>query len=200
MLPNIVNEIINSLREYMLYAKIGGSSCFKSINNKHDYDIIIVSKDNETKMKCMSLFRKNYDVLDLALNRHIDIHFISKDMEDLHLLQNPFYKYLLKDSLLTDYEVNDIDINYILERRNQTISNLKERILSNELMETDKRYERKIWYRTYLTLCIYKNKSFELTEEQIKNINILHDRNEKDIEIRTKLIDDMIKEIETWQN
>ena len=61
------------------------------------------------------------------------------------------------------------------------------------------KYKIKIWYHIYTMLCYVKNNSYDLTEEQIKNINILHDREEKDIEKRIKLIDEITKEIKAWQ-
>ena len=48
----------------------------------------------------------------------------------------------------------------------------------------------------YTTLCILKNKSYTLTEEQINNINMLHDRKDEDLENRKVLIDSIIEEIQ----
>ena len=44
-----------------------------------------------------------------------------------------------------------------------------------------------------------KNNSYILTEEQINNINILHDRKEKDLEKREELKQFIIQEVESWQ-
>ena len=63
----------------------------------------------------------------------------------------------------------------------------------------DNKYNHKYFYHIYTSLCILKHNSFELTKEEINNINILHDRKEEDFNIRKQLIDQIIQEVELCQ-
>ena len=60
-------------------------------------------------------------------------------------------------------------------------------------------YREKPFYHVYASICILKRNSYDLSEEEINNINILHDRKEEDFEIRKQLIDEMMEEINSWQ-
>ena len=196
-----MNEIFNLLKEHFLYAKLSGSRCFSFISNPHDYDIIIISKDEESRAECMRLYRKTYVVRDIFKEYHLDFHFRSLNREEM-LLDTPYPYLTLKTEIIysnsDEFKSEEKPVDYLLNYESQIIKNYKEKLQSKTSKET--KLNNKFWYYAYTTLCILKNKSSELSEEQIENINILHDRKEEDIEKRMELIDDIIKEIESWQN
>jgi len=184
----LLDEFLSSIDYISCY--FVGSSTVPFINNKHDIDIVvIVDKENKKRLdkNKLSMFRQS----------GLDVHLVDMNLftKFVHW-NNLFAKHYSGDNLDNDTSMPLKDIDNTKKSIVQTYNRLKDEDCSNHINHI---YKIKLWYHIYTLLCYLKNDSYELTEEQIENINILHDREEKDIEKRRKLIDDMIKEIESWQ-
>ena len=47
-------------------------------------------------------------------------------------------------------------------------------------------------------MAIIKNNSYNMSDEQKRIINILHDQKEEEKEMRKQIIDNLIQEVESW--
>lgn len=179
-------EIKNFLKDKVEQVKLGGSRALSFINNPKDYDLIVVCKDEETRQEVKNLFKNQYDTKDLITNYNIDIIFrtTNRDSE----AANSIYPYIWH------YSEPDVMAVIDFEKLRETIVN---RCYKFE-EEKNYHYAFKLWYYVYITMCIIKNNSYDLTEEQIENVNILHDRREEDLETRKQLIDEMMSEVIKW--
>ena len=191
-----VKEIGDYLKDNIEYISVGGSRMLPFIRNPKDYDIIIVCKDKPNLEEAIRLFKLKYNKEELR-ESFIDTHFRTLEQGKVSLLDS-VYCYLLY------YEKAEQE--QIL-KESLTIDKIKENVINRysrfkaarERKANLSLYDSKLWYYMYTSICIINNNSYELTEEQIDNINILHDRKEEDIEVRKQLIDTMIEEIEEWQ-
>lgn len=194
-----LREILDFLNEHFLYVKLGGSYSLPFINNPHDYDIIVICDTFEDRLYCKKQLLDNYNVRDLRKDYGLDFHFITKEYEDEFLVTSiyPFY-YKQSDIIyktLKEYEVIKKDISAILSNANNIYESLKIKLDNILSLSDNVKYQHKFWYYAYTTLCVLKNNSYELTAEQIENINILHDRKDEDIHKRKSLIEKIIQEI-----
>ena len=186
-------EILRPFNEYIWYVKYGGSRRFSFINNPSDYDIIVICKNLEDKHICVRSFYKQYSVEELRQQYKIDFHFILQEWEDIFMLMYPLsHKNIIYKTV--EYSFKEKNLNDVLKQKQQVFILYKEKI-KRALLRSPIHYKYKMWYEIYSTLCIYKNNSFQLTEEQIENINILHDRKEEDFDKRVALINTIIEEI-----
>ena len=182
----ILNNFLDSIDYTSCY--FVGSATVPFIHNKHDLDIaIIVDKSKVTLDKdSRKYFRAN----------GLDIHLVDLDFFTKKTHWNNLF--------ICHYSGETLDnlITLPLDNINATKQNILD--IYNKVKSVDYNghesfiYKNKIWYYSCVLMCYVKNNSYDLTEEQIENINILHDREEKDLEKRTKLIDDMMKELESW--
>lgn len=200
---NKLREILDLLSEHFLYVKLGGSYSLSFINNPHDYDIIVICDTFKDRMYCKKYLLDNYNVRDLRKDYKLDFHFITKEYEDEFLVTSiyPFY-YKQSDIIyqtLKDYKIIKKDISAILDNANNIYKSLKIKLDNILSLSDNVKYQHKFWYYAYTTLCVLKNNSYELTTEQIENINILHDRKDETWSLRVNLIDDIINEIELRQ-
>jgi hypothetical protein len=148
---------------------IGGSFSVPYITNPHDVDIILVWKhryyDRERIKKCRTLSRQIHD-----LDGSYQIIFRYNEKYDESFIDHwPIYAYLYKyrqNLIGTLYPVIDqFDILQYEERMWKTLIQWKE-----------KQHSKKGLYHILTTLYILLNQSYDLTEEQITNINIAHDQ------------------------
>lgn len=174
-----------------------GSTILKYLKNCRDIDYMFLYDTEEHAQEAKKKFFNKYDRFKLHDNK-IDIHFRStEEFKDIW-------------GFAREMEIIFDNINYmnsilsILEDKKEFINKIKyhvimrkERCLKNKKLNF---YKIKGWYYTYRIHSILKNNSYELTEEQKENINILHDMREEDLEKRKELIDNLVKEIESWQN
>lgn len=200
-ISNKITEILNTLSPHFLYVKLGGSRSLPFIKNPHDYDIIIICEKEEDRFICSKLFHNTYDSKELRFTYGLDFHIITLEYENFFV--NSIYPYLIQEtdiiySTIKDFLPKNRDINYMLANEATIIAKYKKRIHSEKLMHEGVKYKHKFWYYAYTAICIFKNKSFNLTEEQINNINMLHDRKDETWPSRVALIDTMIQELESW--
>lgn len=168
-----------------------GSICYPFIHNTKDIDIFFIVKEKKSKIEYYNLFLQfGIDIRELHLQKKIDLHFVTLESVNTRLFvwQNRYIKIL--------YNPTNIKLeNDVFKYKNNILSIFKSRLLELRLKEI----LWKEWYYIYTTLCFLKNNSYTLTEEQIKNINILHDRKKEDSKQRLELKSEIIKEIELWQ-
>ena len=194
-------EVLEILKGHFLYVKLGGSRSLPFIKNPKDYDIIIVSKTAEDRNYCMISYRDKCNPRLLRKEYGLDFHFITIEYEDKFLINSIYPYFALKNDILyttlKDHLYNQ-SIDEFLGQEKKIIAAYKYKI-ENELLNNKKLlYNHKIWYYLYTTLCILKNKKYELTDEQIDIINMLHDRKEEEEEMRKQIIDNLIQEVESW--
>lgn len=198
-------ELLNILKDYDFKIRFTGSSFLSFINHPTDEDIILIFNNEEDKISAKNLFKSTYDIKELRKLK-LDFHFSTLEFEikDLKGLPFPYLAFL-------SHDVYDKDLNYIesiglevdeflkyktiykevfLERINMWLDRLKENKIDDKYF-----FKLKLFYQIYTTLCFLNNKSFNLTEEQIENINILHDREESTYEKRKELITKLIEDV-----
>ena len=198
-----LKKILESLNNNFLYIKLGGSRSLTFIKNPADYDIIVVSKNEEQRTACVNLFNNLYSNEHLRRLYKLDFHFTTIDHEN-EFLVNTIYPYFAQKTdplyiVVKDYLEDYKPIEYFLSKKPEIIQNYKKIITGKSTINSSSKYKHKFWYYAYTTLCIFKNKSYNLTEEQINDINILHDRQEKDLEKRQQLINNIINYIIEYQ-
>lgn len=199
----IIKEIIKNLREDIAYIKVGDSRALPFIRNYHDFDIFIVCNNESDRLNCLQYINENFNRKELREKYQLDSHVLTAERDTNYLtnLADTFYfdvNHVLIDEFSESIPVKTITIDEYLEKEDLIKQNAT-KALKFMLEKNLNVYLQKRFYYIYTDLCVLKNKSFDFTEEQIDNINMLHDREEKDIEKRTKLIDEIIKEIESWQ-
>ena len=190
-----IEEIVNRFKEEDLinFACISGSYAIPYIKNNNDYDLLLYAKP-QMKDILQNLVREYYNRKDLMDQFKIDIHV--RD-ENYHIL-NTLYAFEDRFIIPIGYNEDIITRVDILDNISKAKENIL-RIFNTGKITNEYKYTTNVWYYIYSTCCIIKENSYELTTEEIENINILHDREEKDLDKRQELIDNMIKEIELWQ-
>lgn len=183
-------EVYNYLQPYCIAIYLGGSSCQEYINNKHDIDFICFS--NEPVDMCHIRRLLYFYFKEHKQPENYDFIQVRTKQREEHAYGSFINKMMIK---LVGVDI-DFKFDIINDNREEYKQILKDTI---KRIEDGKIRNQKRWYQIYQGMCIMQNNSYELTEEQVYNINVLHDMNEKDLELRTKLIEDIKKEINSWQ-
>ena len=194
-----VDELIELIKDDCLCVELGGSRCLPFIRHPHDCDIIIICKDEEQVNKVKTIliegeyrntYRSKYGI-DIIVK---PLSYSGDGILDAEFAYCPHYSKVLYGKR------PEVDILKNEARVKQAVLNRMNRLLSKRIEgKSVPINELKFWYRFYLVMCILKNQSYELTEEQIETVNILHDKEESQVEEKLKLIDEIIKEIKLWQ-
>lgn len=195
ILDYLIKNIENKVNIYIL-----SSSTIKYIANPRDIDICIVI-DEPDKEKFWDLKRKIYRDLKIKFNYHeynLCIKILNKET---FIKNNLFYGYNLhycilyneKDNLNIEYTLKDIIKNEFIFKE-EAIKYLKTFCFDYKQIS-----QMKEWYHIYIVKSIIENNSYDLTEEQIKNVNILHDIKEEDLLIRKELISECINWLNTTE-
>lgn len=143
-----------------------GSVILDYIVHKNDDDKCYFYETTELydeKMKYLRLHRKE------LREQKIDVHL--KDLSTF----NPFqiWAYQHRYARLLSGEHLDFENINILEHKQEYLDYVKEFV--NKRIDNPKLKNLKIWYHIYTGLSIIENDSYELTDQQIKDINRLHD-------------------------
>lgn len=204
-----IEDLYNFLQPYCNAIYLGGSRALGCINNPHDYDIIIFTKDTN-KME----FAGKRMGIGMRLQHYIKEHQIPNTVWAFG--QKPLYNCLdfiqiratsfeeraygsYINKLMIKLIGNDIDFTFdiINKDRSEYIDTLKHTI--ELLIREERPINGKRWYQVYTGLCIVLNKSYTFTEEQKKNINILHDMEDSTLEYRQHLqqeIQNILKDLQ----
>lgn len=162
----LLQDIFNYLQPYCIAIYLGGSSCQKYIKNIHDIDFICFA--NEPINMChirrlLNWYSRNHEIP----NNYDFIQVRTKQSEE-HAYGSYINKLMVKvigEDIEFKFDIINKDKEEYLKIIGKTIENLQNGVISNQ----------KRWYQVYQGLCIIKNKSYELTSEQIEKLNILHD-------------------------
>lgn len=163
---------------------ITGSRVDPIIKSPHDYDYVIY-----VKSACRHLVWGKLE--SLGLTRSHKVSFKEATNLDLSLLKSPPYDRITWFSYLDvlSYKVVGSDVcpktDVINTYRNKFIECLREKA---EELETDIILNKKRWYHILRGIYILQNNSYDVTDEQKKEINILHDLSDGWENIRNKTI------------
>ena len=186
-------ENFEELSKYCVGVYRGGSRVDPVINTPHDYDYICFSKPLNQHFLLNWLRRhkfisKEFFKLSRTANSNKNIETFSEDFSQIRVYpytQITWFSYL--DVLMQKVIGEDIcpKTDIIKQHRQDFIVALKEKmtLLLNGVMKNQKR-----WYHLLRGAYILVNNSYEVSEEQKKEINILHDLTEGWDEIRDKTI------------
>lgn len=187
-----LDNLYESFKDYIKSIYIVGSKSVNFINNPHDIDVVIISDEKD---KLIDLLRVDNLRLNLLENLKLDIHVSTEDFFLNHFhWHHPFCKL---------YKGEELEIRDILSNKELVKKDLIKRcngLKNNEFFNKDNRLcLLKPWYHIYAIMCYLDNDNYTLTEEQLYNINILHDMKKEYTELRMTIINNIIKEIELWQ-
>ncbi len=187
----LIDDIIEFSKPYIISVEEGGSRSSPYIRNPKDNDIVLVVEDENKKAELVRDLYNRFKRQDMR-NENLDlkIRVYPNDLSNrVYWYTGNFNKPLegfvkqTKNIPISEKIIKQVCINY-LEHIKKCNVNF---------------YKQKPFYHVYTSLCVLNHNSFELTEEEIDNINILHDRKEEDFETIKKLIDEMVEEIQSWQ-
>ncbi len=164
-------EFYNNHSEDLISIWVGGSAILPYISSPHDIDIILIWKNLERRKihlrECVQLHRQLKDTQYSCLNWYVEQY------ETAFKDKWPVYAYLF--DLCNLIIGNDFEIWHkfkILEYQYmawQTIVDLIENA-----------HNKKWFYHILTTLYILWNQSYELTNEQIENIVVVHDQQDQE--------------------
>ncbi len=186
----IVEQNWPFISPYCAAIYLGGSQIDPVIENPHDYDFILFAKDLPIGKVLFSL------------NNFIDVPFVYTEEEFEASEENPLifdfsqikvypYNRITFASYLDIYlekiigEEVRVKTDIIYKHRDEYIQVLKtqKNMLLDGTIENQKR-----WYHILRGIYILKNNSYDVTEEQKREINILHDLSEGWEAVRDKTI------------
>lgn len=162
-LYDIISQAYTLVKENVEFALIGGSFVNPYIRNHRDIDIIFIVKDDDIRKKVIKTLRKNNMFKEFhKYNLGIIVASLTLDINSL------YWTYILLYGIEL-FGTKDI-------RKNNNILEHKEEWIEGVRKESSHiGYFSKIWYHIYTGLKIIDNNSYDLDEETINNINILHD-------------------------
>ena len=178
-------ELISEIKEYLkdksICIKDGGSWALPFIVKPKDYDLIVWCENSiETRKYYLQKYKKV---------KEVSVFFKDKDYQQD---DDIFFYYPYYWGEITEFDISKID--------------KYKQILLHRVQDANQRrqdphflyYESKFWYHIYIGLSAIKTRSYELTDQQKEDINMLHDREEYMLIQRQGLIDNMAEEIESW--
>ena len=183
---SLIKDLFNYLQPYCIAIYLGGSACQEYIENIHDIDFICFV-DEPVNMCHIRRLIDWYKRKQKVPENYDFIQIRTKQQEE-HSYGSYINKMMIKligEDLEFKFDVIDKDkVEYI-----KILKDAVDKLISGKIIN------QKRWYQIYQGLCIMKNKSYILTTEQIKNLNILHDEKEGSKEI----IENIIVEVNSWQ-
>lgn len=190
----MINQILEVLKPYIWSVEETGSCILPYIKNSHDRDIIIITKTWEDRAAARKLYHSTFSLEERQqLKKRDNIDIIFNVYPDIIEHQIFFYlKHYIKP--LEGYEKLSIEEDINIERYKSLLINFLPSVKMRENYEN-----LKVWYHIYTVMCIIKHNSYDLTIEEQRNINILHDRKPEENNTRILLINNIIEEIEKWE-
>lgn len=175
----VATELYNFLQPYCVSIYLGGSLCEKIIEKPHDIDLI-----------CFSCTPREMYNIKWGIQKFLKIHSIYSSFDLIQVRnkqqeERSYGSYINKKMIKLIGEDVDFKFDVINNNRGEYIQILKdsvEKILSGKINN------QKRWYQIYRGICILLNNSYDLTEEQKIEINILHDLSDGWEKIKLKTI------------
>ena len=164
----IAKDMLVFMKPYCCSIYLGGSLVYPQIRNSHDVDFIIFSTgtlENKCHTKRLSHVYKKKN----KLPENIDVLQQRTSLEEEHSYGSFINKKMIK---LAGDDI-DFDFDVIGKDRDEYKSILLE---TAEKIQTGKITNKKRWYQVLCGYYILKNNSYDLTETQLEEINIVHDQ------------------------
>ena len=178
-LKQIVEPLFEFLQPYCIAIYLGGSACEDIIENIHDIDFICFSA--QPREMC-NIRQKLYKYLTKhPLANNFDFIQVRNKQNEEHA----YGSYINKKMLRLIGEEIEFNFDVIDTNRREYVQVLQK---AAKQLQTNLLLNQKRWYQIYRGLCILLNNSYEVTEEQKREINILHDLSKGWEEIRDKTI------------
>ena len=183
-----INQIIlnywEELEPYCLAIYRSGSRADPIIENPHDHDYIFLAKPLQLTNLKRVIFKMRTMIkesLNIPLDLRIDYIHTNNNLRIVHFSYLDFFLELIAGTDICP------KANILKEHRQEFIETIKFR--AERLLDISSVYsEQKRWYHILRGVYILLNNSYEITEEQKKEINILHDLSEGWEEVRDKCI------------
>lgn len=185
-IKDTIEDLFSYLQPYCISIYLGGSSCQEYIENMHDIDFICFA--DKPVDKCNIRMMIDWYKRSHKLSETYDFIQIRDKCNEERAYGSYINKMMVK-LIGEDIEFNFDIINKDREEYKKILKETSARLIKGTIKNN------KRWYQIYQGLCIMNNRSYILSEEQIKNLNTLHDEKEGSKE----LINKMIEEIELWQ-
>ena len=193
-----ISELYKIVEDKCISVIKTGSQVLPYIENPYDKDYVFIFNTEEDMIESKNKFYETVNRKELSEN-HINIHFDYLERFSESSRYSGLGSHLTciygDDSCLQNVKGILDDKDYYKKRCIDIYNKLCDMQEHNPKLRF---YYRKHWYYCYRMMSILTNDSYNLTEEQIYNINILHDRTSSE-EKRKEIIDNMIKEIKQCQ-
>lgn len=178
-IKKVASEVYNYLQPYCIAIYLGGSLCENIIDNSHDVDFICFS-DEPINMNFIRMGLHFYQKTHNLPENYDFIQVRTKQREE-HAYGSYINKKMIK-LVGEDIEFNFDVINKDRKEYIKILHETKDQLLSNRIRN------QKRWYQLLRGIYILMNNSYEVTDEQKREINILHDLSEGWEKIRDKTI------------
>ena len=192
------NQFLNIIKDECVGIYEIGSWKLPYIQSPHDKDVIFfVNTRKEHDIAKQKLKEFNFNWADA---RRQGCCFHIQRIQDQCLIIVSYEWHWANELKHCDQHISYNILNY----KEQYLQMLKDKIQglidgSQEYWNHDDiLYQQKIWYHIYTGFHILKNNAFELSNEEINNINILHD-SWQDYSQTKEIIDTLIEEVSQWQ-
>lgn len=166
-LVNLIEDLYKFMQPYCKAIYLGGSYVDKYIKNHHDIDLICLGAlpvDMCHIRRRINIYQQRHEI-----DKNIDLIQVRNELKEEHAYGSYINKMMIK--LIGE----DIQFNFdvINKDRQEYIDILKETV--NKL-EVGKIKNQKRWYQLARGLFILQNNSYDLTDEQAKIVNEIHDQ------------------------
>lgn len=179
-------------KEYEPLMLLGGSCSSPYVKNKHDIDVIMLFSNREVTRNWHREYVNNQTLIGLRMKLHNDygINIISYSVD----IENEMHEFSYEKKAIIFGNKSGLIEHNIIEEAEQYKNACREKAskMLGWYSEKNDLYALKHMYHIYTGMCIIKNSSYELSEEEIENINILHDC-ENENSILT-----LVEEIRNW--
>ena len=175
MVKNKVKLIFSKINEYCDAVYYGGSNVDSVIDTPHDYDYIWFVKPRQYNFLITCLRDIGIKCSNIGSNTNKSETKLMIDCSQCRFVPSTkitWFSYL--DQLMTLIVGTDIcpKTDIIVEHRKEFINELKDKA---NLINTNRIKNQKRWYHILRGIYIILNNSYEVKEEQKREINILHD-------------------------
>lgn len=185
-----LENIWNIIKDHCKCIILTGSYIIPYIKNKHDIDIVYIYDNASNAMWIRRQFRENEELKNIKnfLKDKYNIAIFGSSWES-ELVYRPIL-YLCRNAVVLFGEWDKEAVKAIDAINNQDLFKNKTRDLYKRFFDDyiEKGIVDKNIYHVLTCKYFCDNNSYELTEEQIKNLNIVHDELEEDYNIREKLL------------
>ena len=201
MIKNKIKTIFSHLTMYCDAIYYGGSRVDPIIDNPHDFDYICfakpLSRHHLLRLLCKLGFKQTgSSKQDNKLEKAISISYDFSQIRVYPYTQIDWFSYL--DILMVKVIGEDVcpKTDVIYQYRKEFFTDLYSKMI--KLIKGEIKNQKR-WYHLLRGIYILINESYEVTEEQRKEINILHDLSEGWEQLRDKTIT-LIEEFKLQNN